>query len=96
MVVAMKHMDLASVQHALRGFLAQLLDMPVERIDADVPTTAYGMDSLLTVRLLSQFERSAGIRLPMDEFEGGESLAEMAQTIHRLRPRPAEALSGHQ
>ncbi|MCC6750544.1 MAG: type I polyketide synthase [Deltaproteobacteria bacterium] len=48
----------------LRGQLAHVLQVPLERVEAETPLRQLGMDSLMTVDLRNRIEASLGLVLP--------------------------------
>jgi acyl-CoA synthetase (AMP-forming)/AMP-acid ligase II/acyl carrier protein len=56
--------DLVSLRTWLLGWLAERLELPVDRIDADESFASYGLDSLSAEELAAELGRRLGMRLP--------------------------------
>jgi acyl carrier protein len=65
------------VEH-LVGQLAQLLTIPVEEIDPDVPVGLIGLDSLLAARLHVQLAEQLGVFVPVSSLHGRRTLREIS------------------
>jgi acyl carrier protein len=67
-------------QH-LRARLADVLEMEASAIDLDVPISAYGADSLISMMILTDLEAWARVELDPDLVTDGPSISEIAARI---------------
>ena len=81
-------MPVAAVADYLRGKLAALTKIPVERIDATAPLERYGVDSLLVLSFTRRLEEDLG-PLPKSLLYEHQTLASLAA---HLATRYARAL----
>ena len=63
----------------LRRRLAEIMDCDVSEVTADVPLESLGLDSMMAFELLDDLERNLGMKIPMERFLGGITLAEIVQ-----------------
>jgi len=68
----------ATLVERLVGQLAQLLTIPVEEIDPDVPVGLIGLDSLLAARLHVQLAQQLGVFVPVSSLHGRRTLREIS------------------
>jgi NADPH:quinone reductase-like Zn-dependent oxidoreductase/thioesterase domain-containing protein/acyl carrier protein len=61
-------------------------------LDREVPLTALGLDSLMTVELINRVEREVGLRIPMGTLLSGPNVAELATAVLRLLAPTLEAV----
>ena len=69
--------------------LAGVLKRPQDDFPTETPLSELGLDSLLAVEALLEYERVLGIRVPMPLFLGHLSLSEICAQIARLEPPSA-------
>ncbi|NMO18115.1 methyltransferase, partial [Pyxidicoccus fallax] len=68
----------------LRELVANLLKMPVARVDAEQPLNTLGMDSLLSLELKHKIHAETGVSMPLDELLQGASISHLS---HQLAER---------
>jgi len=68
----------------IRGQLASMLRIDAAGIDINSSLTRYGVDSLLAVELTHSIETRLGVLLPMSDFIGGQSIAQIAARCFEL------------
>lgn len=64
---------------ALRGRLARVMEVDVERIEVDVSLNSMGLDSLMAIELKNAIEQSLQITLPIAKFLEGPSIRRLAE-----------------
>ncbi|GGV03174.1 hypothetical protein GCM10010211_83030 [Streptomyces albospinus] len=69
------------VVERLRGALAALLEMAPAELDADVPLSAYGIDSMTSFVLVGDLERWCGAELRTEATLGGLTMTEAADEV---------------
>ncbi|MCP3063707.1 acyltransferase domain-containing protein [Myxococcus sp. K38C18041901] len=65
----------------LREQVANLLKMPVARLDAEQPLSTLGLDSLLSLELKHKIHAETGVSLQLDELLQGASIAHLSQRL---------------
>ncbi|MFY1828317.1 type I polyketide synthase [Myxococcus fulvus] len=65
----------------LREQVANLLKMPVVRLDAEQPLSTLGLDSLLSLELKHKIHAETGVSLQLDELLQGASIAHLSQRL---------------
>jgi amino acid adenylation domain-containing protein len=70
-----------AIQHWLASQLAIRLSIEISDIDANLPITRYGLDSLSSIELAHAIETSSGVSLPMVSFLQGSTIAQIAEEI---------------
>jgi amino acid adenylation domain-containing protein/non-ribosomal peptide synthase protein (TIGR01720 family) len=68
----------------IRGQLAAMLSIEADGIDVNSSITRYGADSLLAVELTHSIETRFGVLLPMSDFIGSQSIAQIAARCFEL------------
>nr|QEO74876.1 AMP-dependent synthetase and ligase [uncultured bacterium] len=79
-----------TVEERFISHLAGKLGVQVSEIDVSRPITHYGLDSLMTIELMHEFESALGIRLPMTSFFESVSISELAARAADCRNFPAD------
>lgn len=69
------------VMHSARIAVGKALKMPAEEIDADIPLTSLGIDSLTAVEVKNCFEREWKITIPISKFLDGFSLRDLCEFV---------------
>ncbi|MFG3119108.1 acyl carrier protein [Streptomyces sp. NPDC048197] len=69
------------VVERLRRVLAEMLEMAPADLDADVPLSAFGIDSMTSSVLLGDLQKWCGAELRTEASLGGLSLAEAADLV---------------
>jgi NADP-dependent 3-hydroxy acid dehydrogenase YdfG/acyl carrier protein len=71
----------------LAGYLAQqvaqVLELPVERLDLERPLNRLGLDSLMAVEIKNRVESDLGVELSVVQFLQGPSIEELAADLKR-------------
>ncbi|MGZ3458824.1 MAG: AMP-binding protein, partial [Archangium sp.] len=75
----------------LRARLSRRLRVRPEELDAAVPITSFGFDSLAAIELGHELETGAGVAVRMEELLRGPTLTELAQLLHERRSATAAA-----
>nr|WP_255442726.1 type I polyketide synthase [Corallococcus sp. Z5C101001] len=65
----------------LRELVANLLKMPVVRLDAEQPLSTLGLDSLLSLELKHKIHAETGVTMQLDELLQGASIAHLSQRL---------------
>lgn len=69
-----------------RGYLADLLDLPVAEVDPEADFDRLGVDSALAVSLLIEVEERYGVDIEPEELFENPTIAAVAGYVHeRLR-----------
>jgi len=69
------------VEEFFRIQIAEVFGTDPETLDADVPVTNLGMDSLMAIELLNRIENELGIQFPMGNILGGPSIRELIDPL---------------
>lgn len=69
------------VVERLRQVLAEMLEMAPADLDADVPLSAFGIDSMTSAVLLGDLEKWCGAELRTEASLGALSMAEAADAV---------------
>ncbi|GAB7034494.1 acyl carrier protein [Streptomyces sp. NPDC021749] len=69
------------VVERLRQVLAEMLEMAPAELDADVPLSAFGIDSMTSSALLGDLEKWCGAELRTEASLGGLTLTEAADAV---------------
>ena len=82
----------------IRGQVAQVFGTTADKIDAEIPLTAIGLDSLMAIELMNRLEFNLGISLPMGKFLQGPTISKLAESVLELLIASAgdENISGDQ
>ena len=77
---------ISTTERQVREAVASTLDVRPEAIEADVPLTDYGMDSLRIVELIVELEASIGITFPDEVLVAGtfESVSKISATLQQI------------
>jgi len=70
-----------ALQNHLRGALARVLRLPVERLDPELPLNRLGLDSLMGVELKNRLEADLGLEIRTASLLSGVSAAELAAAL---------------
>ncbi|HNS16575.1 MAG TPA: AMP-binding protein [Bacteroidales bacterium] len=79
-------MDLVSIQAWLTAWIHVQLKVPIEKIDAGKPLSAYGLNSMKAVHLQNAFLQKYGINFPPYLFFEKITIRELAERAGRLGP----------
>lgn len=69
------------VEDILAGHLAQVAQMPLERVDRQVSLLNLGLDSLMAMELQMAVENSVGVKVSTLELMKGNNLVQLAQVV---------------
>ncbi len=75
--------DLQRVRDEVRGIVADIADLPVERVSADAKLADLDVDSLRGLRIVAEVERRYGIVIPDAEVGTIRSMADIFSLIDR-------------
>ena len=82
----------------LSSYLTQLvaatINLPVDRIETDIPLEQYGIDSILVVNIRNQIENDF-MELPVDYFFLDQTITELAAYLKILQDQEQDGVSGN-
>lgn len=70
-----------TTRERLRELLAEMLEMDPDTVDAEVPVSAFGVDSLSSFVLSEELERWTGVSLEHDARFSRQTLSEIAEHV---------------
>lgn len=72
------------LEEYLASVVSELLVIPIDELDMEIPLLDIGMDSLVGLELKKKLEKDIGISVPMEQIIQGPSVNEFTEIIHHL------------